>query len=204
MRVHVYVDGFNLYYGALSNSPHKWLNLAILAQLLLPDDEIAQIDYFTALVKSRKDDPGQRQRQQLYLRALRTLPNLQIHFGHFISTNVQLPSLENPSSRVDVIRTEEKGPDVNLATRLLMDGFRAKFETAVVISNDSDLVAPIRAVRDEPGIPVGVLCPFPEIGQLVKRSCTFFKFIREGPLSASQFPRVLADASGEFFKPPAW
>ena len=204
MRVHVYIDGFNLYYGALRNSPHKWLNVATLAQLLLPEDDIVELHNFTALVKSRVDDPAQRQRQQLYLRALNTLGNLRIHYGHFVANPVQLPLLENPTVRVNVLRTEEKGSDVNLATQLLLDGFYSRYETAVVISNDSDLVSPIRAVRDTLGIPVGILCPFAEINQQMKRSCTFFKFIREGALAASQFPAALKDHRGDFFKPPAW
>ena len=41
---------------------------------------------------------------------------------------------------------EEKGSDVNMAAHLLNDAWQDLFESAVVISNDTDLVVPIRMV----------------------------------------------------------
>ena len=35
MRTRVYVDGFNLYYGALKDTPFKWLNLAELTRRVM-------------------------------------------------------------------------------------------------------------------------------------------------------------------------
>lgn len=66
MRVNVYVDGFNLYYGAVRETPYKWLDLGELCRLLLPQNQINRIRYFTALVESRPYDPQQPQRQQTY------------------------------------------------------------------------------------------------------------------------------------------
>lgn len=40
MATIVYVDGFNLYYGALRGSPYKWLDLEALSRRLLPKDDI--------------------------------------------------------------------------------------------------------------------------------------------------------------------
>lgn len=71
----IYADGFNLFYGALRNSPYRWLNLKSLCRLLLPRNVIGQVKYFTAFVSARPSDPHQPVRQQLYLRALATLPN---------------------------------------------------------------------------------------------------------------------------------
>jgi hypothetical protein len=48
---------------------------------------------------------------------------------------------------VRVLKTEENGSDVNLATYLLSDAYEQVFEKAVVISNDSDLCTPIALVR---------------------------------------------------------
>ena len=85
MNAIVYVDGFNLYYGALKNTPYKWLNLSVLCNNLLPKFDILNIKYYTARVKSRLTDPGQHVRQQTYLRALQTVPNqttCDIHEAH--------------------------------------------------------------------------------------------------------------------------
>jgi hypothetical protein len=74
MRTFVYVDAFNLFYGALKRTPHRWLNLQTLCELLLPKHDIQSIKYFTALVSARPSDLDQPVRQQTYLRALGNPP----------------------------------------------------------------------------------------------------------------------------------
>lgn len=59
MQINVYVDGFNLYYGGLRNTPYKWLNLLLMGQKLFPRDQINNIKYFTARVTARPNDPDQ-------------------------------------------------------------------------------------------------------------------------------------------------
>lgn len=81
----VYVDGFNLYYGALRGRPYRWLDLCEFSRRLLkPYNSIRQIRYFTARVNPTKRDPTVAERQQAYLRALETIPNLSIHYGQFL------------------------------------------------------------------------------------------------------------------------
>ena len=78
MRTRVYVDGFNLYYGALKGTPFRWLDPVKLTALLLPGEcTIDRLSYFTARV-SGKLDPRAPARQQLYLKALATLPEVDI------------------------------------------------------------------------------------------------------------------------------
>jgi len=123
MNTYVYVDGFNLYYGAVKGTPYKWLNILSLCQKLLPRNKIFKIKYFTALVTARPGDPGQPSRQQIYLRALRTIPDLEIIYGHFLEHPVRLPlvsSLSRQPRYAQVMKTEEKGSDVNLAAFLIL------------------------------------------------------------------------------------
>ena len=206
-RTVVYIDGFNLYYGSVKGTPYKWLDLAKLCSLLLPTHSIQHINYFTARVHARTDDPQVAQRQQTYLRALATIPNLSVHFGHFLSNPKWMPiahlSPQGPRF-VQVISTEEKGSDVNLATTLLVDAFRGNFETAVVISNDSDLKLPIELVRSDLGKQVGILNPHRNRTRALSNVTDFYLPIRKGPLGASQFPDVLSDDHGIFRKPSAW
>jgi hypothetical protein len=68
LKTYVYVDGFNLYYGALRKTPYKWLDLAKFCQRLLPNDNVAEIKYFTAQVSGDRRRPDSPIRQQLYLR----------------------------------------------------------------------------------------------------------------------------------------
>lgn len=209
MRLNVYIDGFNLYYGSLKGQPYKWLDLEKMSELLLPNFEVKRIRYFTALVKERADDVDAPVRQNAYLRALSTLPRVDIHLGSFLTkpTRMRLasPPLIGPRT-VEVIKTEEKGSDVNLATYLLVDAFREDAEAFAVVSNDSDLTEPIRIVCHELGKVVGILNPQPRPSQrLMQCRPTFAKPIRAGVLRASQFPSVISDAVGaQIIKPTGW
>jgi uncharacterized LabA/DUF88 family protein len=203
----IYIDGFNLYYGALRRTPYRWLNLETLCRLLLPKNTINQIKYFTALVAARPNDPDQPVRQQLYLRALRTLPSVSIHFGHFLTHEVTMALVVPPGQPLKyarVIKTEEKGSDVNLATHLLHDAHMGKFDVAVVISNDSDLLEPIKIVREQLHKRVGILNPHPNPSRALLPHIDFIKQIRTGVLRTAQFPLALTDAHGSFTKPPGW
>lgn len=154
--VNVYVDGFNFYYGAARGTPYRWLDFRKLSEgLVQAEDQIQRIRYFTARVK---DDPAASARQNTYLRALATISGLTIHEGRFLTHSVKLP-LSNGSGMAAVDRTEEKASDVNLASFLLFDAFDQDFETALVISNDSDLMFPVREVRKRFGVTVGVASP---------------------------------------------
>jgi hypothetical protein len=207
LKTNVYVDGFNLFYGCLKNSPYRWLDLAKLCQATLVKNQIQQIRYFTALVQSRPGHPRQQQHQQIYIRALETLPNLSVHYGHFLSSKVVMPlatPLPNGTTMVKVIKTEEKGSDVNIATNLLMDGFRGDYEMAVIISNDSDLLGPINVVRKELGLKVGILNPQRVVSWTLKQHSTFYKPISAASLAISQLPPTLTDANGTITKPIGW
>lgn len=126
MSTAVYIDAFNLYYGSLKGTDCKWLDLSKMMSLLLPNQNITEIRYFTAKISAKPYDPGAPLRQQAYLSALETLGNVSIHYGRYQSNIVKMP-LANPargqSRMVEVIKSEEKGSDVNLATHLLVDAF---------------------------------------------------------------------------------
>lgn len=207
MRINVYVDGFNLYYGSLKGQPYKWLNLHRMAELLLPNFEVQRVRYFTARVKERPENPQAPARQNAYLRALSTLPSVDVHLGSFLTKPTRMLLADPPAAgprTVEVIKTEEKGSDVNLATYLLVDAFREDAEAFAVVSNDSDLTEPIRIVRHELGMLVGLLNPQPRPSQrLMQCGPSFAKPIRAGVLRASQFPTTLTDPHGGVVHKPA-
>jgi hypothetical protein len=171
--------------GALKRTPFKWLDLSKLCQVMLPNDTIESVQYFTARVSARPYNQSAPLDQQVYLRALRTVPNLSIAFGHFLTHSVRMVlSGSNPPQKVFVDKTEEKGSDVNLAAHLLRDAFLKNFEIAVLITNDSDLAEPVRIVRYDLGLPVGILNPHQAHSSVLKELATFSKRIRQGDLIA--------------------
>ena len=117
-RTNVYIDGFNLYYSAVRKTSFKWLDLSALCHRLFPNKNIQSIKYFSAKVKTTKHDPNAPTRQEMYWRALRTIPNLEIIEGNFVRWPRLMPqsplayindNYSNPPQRVQVERTEEKG-----------------------------------------------------------------------------------------------
>ncbi len=203
----MYVDGFNLYYNSLKGTPYKWLDLMKLSRLLLPLHDVRMVRYFTARVTAMSHDIDQPRRQETYIRALRTLPNLTIHFGSFKVYPAWLPLAVPPASGsplVKVLKPQEKGSDVNLATHLLVDAVESRFEAAVVITNDSDLRAPIRAVMEVHKLPVGVLHPHAKPSKELHEVADFCRSIPEGALKACQFRPSLEDRTGRFRKPASW
>lgn len=218
MKVNVYVDGFNLYYGALKGQPYRWLDLEKFARgLLHPSDSVHRVRYFTARVKPTAYDVDAPTRQASYLRALSTLPSVSIHYGQFLASVARMPKADG-TGLVQVMKTEEKGSDVNLATHLLLDASVGDFETALVVTNDSDLCEPIRQVRLRFDLPVGVVLPILNLnGDKTRRKpsvslirvASFDRRLEDNSkrrrlLAGAQFPNILTDANGTFTKPAGW
>ncbi|MCE2447536.1 MAG: NYN domain-containing protein [Candidatus Latescibacteria bacterium] len=254
MRTRVYVDGFNLYYGALKDTPFKWLNLVELThQLLTAGHAVDKLNYFTARV-SGASDPGAPARQHSYLSTLGTLPEVQVHFGRFLAktawrplTNlpianrqidtpaaVTLPAGNHPVADsqtlpvgsypprsagkkrrrktaapltdavvAEVHTMEEKGSDVNLAAHLLNDAWKGLFEVAVVISNDTDLITPIRMVTTERKKPVVIVCPRRwQMAPTLANVASHVRHIRPAMLQSAQFPDPLPGTT--ITKPTDW
>ena len=207
MATNVYIDGFNLHYGSLKDRwlEYRWLNLESFCESLLPDHDIQRIRYFTALVNDWP--PGESRRQRTYLRALGTLPKVEIHYGRFTSHTVRMP-LANPEpsgpATVEVLRTEEKGTDVNLATFLMVDCCDDDFDEAVVISNDSDLATPVQMVRQRFNKRIGVISPHPpsvHISRLQQAASWSYRTIYKRYFRGNQLPPRITDANGTFEKP---
>jgi uncharacterized LabA/DUF88 family protein len=212
MITNVYIDGFNLYYGCLKGTSSKWLDLAAFcwASFPPPRNTIHRIRYFTAHVNARPNNPQQRVRQQAYLRALRTIPQLTVHLGSYLEKPTRMPLYPPPSvgpKTVQVMKSEEKGSDVNLASYLLVDAFENDYETAIVVSNDSDLAEPIRLVRQKFQKKVLVLHPCRpgrSISVELRKAATKSLIVDIPLLAACQFPATIADAAGTIHKPATW
>ena len=207
LQAYVYVDGFNLYYRGLRGTKHKWLDVKRLAEELLgPTDHVAAIRYFTADVSPRSGDTDAPLRQQSYLRALRTVPEVTIHKGRFLPKTKMRPLVSNPARYVEIHDTEEKGSDVNLASHLLNDAFNQRFEVALVISQDSDLCEPMRMVSKELGRVLGIgWLEANEPGKRYKQVSSFIRHATPAMMSRCQFPDPVIGRGGALIaKPAAW
>ena len=208
-KTYVYIDGFNLYYGILRRKypGFKWLNLeAWLGKLLDPKIyDVQAIKFCTARVQATPDDPQKPQRQDVYFRALRTLSKVSIVEGSYIKKDVTLRITDEVSVRGKVF--EEKGTDVNLGVHMIHDGHKGLYETAVIVSNDSDLKEAVRIVSQELGLEVGVLnpCSRNRASAELTRYSTFRYQARDGQITSSQLPGVITDVKGhKITRPQGW
>jgi len=218
MRTIVYVDALNLYYRALRYTAHKWLNLEVLARASLPTAcNIVAINYYYAPVSGRTD-PDAPHRQNVYLRALKTLPIVSTYQGNFLANRVWAGLVTPMEFRprhwfafiyprpvvTRVWKTEEKGSDVNLGAHLVRDAFQNKFDTAAVLTNDTDLTEPVRIVTKECNLPVILLTPVNKPATSLAKYARSVRHIRPY-LGPSQFPNPVVNAAGQHIhKPPSW
>ncbi len=141
-RLVAYIDGFNLYYGLrearLRSS--RWLDLGGMCRSLLkPHQQLRLVRYFTSRIRSNSSAA---KRQSVYIDALLAHGGIEIDFGQFLSSPTRCRNCGIVRQR-----HEEKRTDVNIAVRLLEDAYDDRFDTAMVVSGDSDLVPPIKSVR---------------------------------------------------------
>ena len=207
MRAYVYVDGLNLFHRRLKGGPFKWLDLGKLCGLLMPvGHDVVAIKYFTARVNPMPWDPSAPQRQDPYLAALRTVPNLTIHTGQFKTRPKWMPLVRpcpHCGDKAEIWRTDEKGSDVALATHLLVDAHENRYDVGWIISKDTDLRAAVNAARHVFRKKVGIVIPEPT-GGLNLFDADYYEHIRDSSLKLTQFPPKVKAADKVIFKPKEW
>lgn len=140
-RVIAYVDGFNLYFGMMEAGfdKCKWLNIEDLVKsLLLSDHELVGIKYFTSRVKY---NPDKQKRQSVYIDALESI-NIKVIYGNYQDGTNECHRCGNIWQAA-----KEKMTDVNIATEMIVDAYCDRYDTAMLISGDSDLTPPVKAVH---------------------------------------------------------
>lgn len=201
-RVIVYIDGFNLYFGLKSKGWRRyfWLNPQRLTEnLLKPGQKLVFTKYFTARVSNNPRNPDKHKRQATFLEAIETLADTRIYYGHY---------LPKPQTCFKCGATwnahEEKMTDVNIAVEMLNDAYDDAFDTAMLVSADSDLSAPVEAVRARfPKKRVVVACPPDRQSKRLESVASACFRIGRKKFHDSQFPDELCKPDGFVLKRPA-
>lgn len=194
--------------------PSKWLDIEALADRMLPEYAVSQVSYFTAIIKTLPgSDAASPQRQQAYLQALGNGARTTIYLGKFrIDKRVMPlhPTVWEPDGSprlVKVKKTEEKGSDVALASRLLVDAANRTSDLYVVCTNDSDLVMPMSLVSSEFSGQVGLLSPLEakrSSNELKQTNPVLHRAITGADLAACQLPDEVDDKYGTVRRPAKW
>lgn len=201
-RVIAYIDGYNLYYG-LKDGGFKcylWLNIQALVQnLLLPQQELVGVRYFTTLVTN---DVNTRLRQKCFINALGTLSLVKIFYGKFQKEDAHCNGCGN-----DYQTTCEKMTDVGIVTELIKDYYEDKFDMAMLISGDTDLLPPIKLINENSkNKRVFVAFPPKRVNDDVRKFAKGSMTIGRKNLKDSQFPDTVnsLDGTEQFVKPQTW
>jgi len=200
-RTIVYIDGYNLYFAIKDRNWHKflWLNLKEFAKsFILSDHELVRTKYFTSKIKKR---PAKAKRQLEYLRAVYNLTEVDIYYGNYTMKKWKC----NKCRHLNSTPTEKK-TDVNIATEMVTDAFTDKFDTAYLVSGDSDLEAPVLSIRKYfPEKRVVVVFPQEYSTDVLKEAATAHIFVTKRKLSSNQFPQTINTSSGKILsKPTEW
>jgi hypothetical protein len=224
MRAIFYIDGFNFYFLRTKRQPHfKWLNMKAMADKIVPEGTTVEaVNYYTAPVSGKIDHDAPK-RQMALFSALRTVPGIHIHFGRFLYSEkwaglIHPPQAkpeeyiwnEPPPAVVYIAKTEEKGSDVNLGAHLVRDAFTGAFDVAYVVTDDTDLVEPIRIVTEEAGKQVCIVAPYrsrdrrrPVPAPSLEKVASFKHYIDDAELAAAQFPPVIMRPGKKPLRKPA-
>ena len=205
MAGRAYVDGFNLYHSLVRNRPKtKWLDFSKLWRSLLPDTPIEHTYYFTARVHPMALDRGAPARQQRLLDALGSI-GVEVVLGTFRQDRIMArPTHGSIRDRIEVHRSREKASDVNLASYLLRDAYMGAVDTAVVVSNDSDLLKPVSFAR-EAGVNVILCSPTARPSSALVREAAEHYVLTSERLEGCQFPPTIVLPTGrEVHRPREW
>lgn len=147
----------------------------------------------------------------MYLEALQIHSEVEVHLGQFrrdprwMESHPYEEDEDGAPVMVQVRKTKEKGSDVNLATHLVWDALHQSADAFVVLSNDSDLVTPIRRLVQEKGALVGIIVPVAHPSRALMETGAFPKQLREGVLANSQLPDPVVDGEGRIWRrPESW
>jgi hypothetical protein len=205
-RTITYIDGFNLYYGAVKQNPaYKWLDIEKLCKNLRPHDDIRHIRYFSALIQGPT-----RPNQEAYLRALSTTHLVQVVLGKFKMKTAKCGVAACSHATKYFSVPEEKRTDVNIAVFMVDDAYQDLADQFVLFSGDSDLVPAVNVVRNRfPNKRVIVYVPTtnPIRGAAVelRTAATDDKTLPIQLIKHSQFPDNVPDGSGgTISRPAAW
>ena len=213
MKTRVYIDGANFYFGLLKGHPEwKWLDLkGLVALLVRSDHEVDAIQYFTSYIKTHPYDHAAIERQNVYLQGIEAFGGVEIIFGKYNKNKTYLPPIEDKclgcgatrNGLVRVMKFEEKRTDVNLATSMLRDAYTNAADSFVLISGDSDFIAPLDLIRYELGKQVVVFNPKDRKSDLANHASYYRDIPRDLPARCQLPDAIPVGTHGNVIRRPA-
>ncbi len=195
------IDGFNLYHAIAGNSDfrkYRWLDLRRLCELFTTSKEhIEKIFWFTAYYPG---NPAKKAKHQLYARVLRTNGITPV-WGRFSKKEKHCKLCDGVFDGY-----EEKLTDVNIAITLLQEALRDHYDTAIIMSGDSDLLPAIHAVKSSfPEKTIKLVIPPARRAEALKNAVDLAMRMKRKHLESAQLPSSITLPNGTVItKPESW
>ena len=209
-RTTVFVDGLNFHYGVARRFGRRWVDPVALCRRVLDPKwhDIRQVRYYTSLFVAGGPGGGDPSAQNAYHHALAQDDRFVLRLGQFRFRRETVRLASEPGADptfASAVGMREKRSDVNLAAELVHLAHLRAFESAVVVSNDSDLTTALEIVNHELGMPIGLVNPQPSRQRNdLLAAATFSRTIRQSDVAASILPDVVITALGPVIRPADW
>ena len=187
-RVAFFIDGFNMYHSLKENAPDcRWLNLAKLCAGFLKEGEVVSRIYYFSAYATWLNDIDKIKKHQLYVNRLAKEGVIPI-MGKFKEKTVFCPNC-----KTQFTKHEEKQTDVNIALKIVSGAMLNEYDTAILVSGDTDMIPAIRTVK-EIGFDkkIGVLFPLGRKNKELAQCADISIKITRSSLKSSLFERETA------------
>lgn len=202
IRVHCFVDGFNLYHALdwfekgkteAENTKfrrYKWISHAELAKCFISSgsEEIVGVTLFTTIPTW---DVGKQMRHRLFVRAQEAC-GVKVVFGAFRQKYVECKAICKNGFYVKI----EKQTDVNIGITMVDLAYQDAYDKAILLSGDTDLIPAINLVRHRfPHKEVTAVLPIGRRanGLDMRRACSGEIKMNESHLQKSVMPEIVID-----------
>ena len=127
-NVMVFVDGANLFFSLLDRDIDVKFNYTkFVKKLVGPNRNLIRVYYYDSHINQDKE-PERYGKQQSFFYFINRLPYFELRKGR-------------------MLQGRQKGVDVRIAIDMLTYGFTDKYDVAILVSGDSDLVPAVEAVK---------------------------------------------------------
>lgn len=207
----MYVDGYNFYYAVKKRLGDKQLYLGwcdfrkVALEIIDGRGTLSRVKYFTSPVENLGAEGGERgserDRQNVWLRALSTVPQLEVVEGFYTGNHSEDPSRRHK-------HRSEKETDVNIAIALVLDAAKRVYDRAILVGGDYDQLPTVRAVTEEFMRPVEVwLPPGQQKGRWAEfdhNSLVSVQSLSTNVLERCRLPDTIHHATGLIEAPSIW
>ena len=192
-RVVIFIDGSNFYHSSKKLNVVDKINFQKLINELVGDRELAKAFYYNSPLDISVN-PKIYWKQQKFFDMLRKIPKIEV-----------ILCKQRKVKRDGKFEYEVKGDDTHLVSDLVGEAYENLYDTAIIISGDSDLIPAVQAVKETfPAKTVGVVIPIGRRAEALKQATHFHMKMKLKHLETCQLPARIELDGKVITRPKSW